>query len=152
MPTQSSILRSNKAKYVIVGGVVFAFNMTLAALAFSAEAAVASSFSRNATNLLVTECSLILAFILHSQVTWSDRNQTGALNRLVTFHAVSLAGLTLRLIIFAIVDGATGNWLLATVSGIAGAVLCNYLGYDSIVFANSEKPAIIACSKENHAS
>ena len=82
--------------------------------------------------------SLLLAFVLHSKVTWSQRQQEGLLTMLISFHAVSCIGLIHRFLTFAIVDAFWGNWVVSTLVSIAVVIVWNYMGYDRMVFKNRD--------------
>lgn len=126
-------LQARQIRYLAVGSGIFAANVALAALVFRIPYCVSTTFTRNASNVLVTEVALVLAFFAHRSLTWNWKGD-GLLRALVLFHVVSAVGLLLRAGVFFGLDQVGFDPVLATVVSVAVVIVVNFLGYDRVVF------------------
>ena len=128
------LLADHRARYIVVGLVVLATNLSVAHIVFRFPLFVSSPLWRNAGNILVTEVAVITAFFLHRRFTWAS-DDSRVLRAILRFHAVTGIGLIARLLTFGVLDGQGVGPMIATVLSIPIVIVVNYFGYDRLVFA-----------------
>ena len=123
-------------KYGVHGGLVALFQILVMWLLVSVGDGTV--FADNVANLVSIECALLLAFFLHSFLTWHVvyRSLSQLLQQLLRFHIVTGFSIVIRLALFAGLSVAGIHYMLNTLFGIGVAVLFNYYYYDTFVFSD----------------
>ncbi len=125
-------------KYVCHGAIVALTQMLLMILLVQG-ADLQSSYALNWANLVSIEGALLVAFILHSLLTWHVEFTSPAdvLMRLLRFHGVTGVSIFTRIGSFYLLNFAGVHYMVNVLLGITLATFINYFGYDKLVF-NSE--------------
>ncbi len=115
------------------GGLVAAINIGAVWALLQWPLLASSEVGKNIAHIAGTEFALLCSFHIHNYWTWRRRSDS-YLRKLWEFHAVTGFTIGLRIIIFFVLNRLGVDPLLATIAGIAVAVVLNFLGYDKIVF------------------
>jgi putative flippase GtrA len=94
--------------------------------------------SENIANILSIIISLLIAFFLHSYITWryKFRDSFDFLYKLLKFYLVSGVSFAIRIVIFYLLSIAGINYKLNAIIGIVIIITINFLGYDRIVYSS----------------
>ncbi len=129
----TSIFQHRFGRYIVNGSIIFLLNMLVAWLAFQIPAAKDNSLTRNITNLIVIEISILASFPIHNIFTW-EQSFDNFFIKLAKYHLIMITGVILRVIVFASMDRLGFNWFIATISGIALVIIYNFISFDKFVF------------------
>lgn len=120
-------------RYLLAGGTVYLFNLAVAAALFSLPGAQGTVWTRNITNVIAIEITLIFAFHIHSWFTWRT-GFTQYWKRIIRFHLVSFISNGARVLVFLLLDLAGFHWAVSTILSVTLAAVMNLFGYDRLVF------------------
>ncbi len=130
--------QDKRFRFLISGGSAFLINMLIMFAFFQLEWAHASLFNKNISNVIVTELSMLCAFVIHNHFTWrqaaSHQFAHSFLKRCVHFHLTSIFGLLIRFSSWALLVYWDTHVYVATVISVLLAALINYFCYDRLVF------------------
>lgn len=96
-----------------------------------------SYFLKNLANLLAIEISAIYNFCISRLWTWRDAPRKHGLNlvpQFISFNLALLAGIVIRVILFAALEKSGVFYLLNVALGIAVAAGIDFMLYDKLVF------------------
>lgn len=126
-------------KYVTHGGIV-ALSQFLLMVLLVQGASLTTAYELNVANILSIEGALLIAFLLHSTLTWHVRfiSIQKVIKSLLEFHLVTSISILTRIGSFYFLNFLGLNYILNLTIGIIAAVLINYFGYEKIVF-NGER-------------
>ena len=123
------------SKYVIAGTIIAFSQITILTLIVEVGD-FTTQVQKNAANAISIAGSLALAFLLHSVFTWRLQPfsaRTGS-RKFLMFIAVSSVTVSIRLLLFFVLERNGVNYQLNALLGIASVALFNFLGYNSFVF------------------
>lgn len=92
---------------------------------------------RNAANLIGMEVGTIWAFFLNRKWTWSEaprRKGVALLRQFSLYHLSILAGVFVRILVFASLGLIDAHYLLSACIAIALAAVVNFIFYEKVVF------------------
>lgn len=127
-------------KYIGSGLIVFLsqiFTLTLIVENLTTQ----NTLNLNIANIISIEIATLVAFILHSKITWRIKFKSinDVINKIIKFHFITLAGVIIRGLIFHYLIKQNFDYRLAAIVGILIIILLNFIGYDKYVFKNREK-------------
>lgn len=126
------------AKFLRYGtnGILVALSQFVVIVAMVDGFGLNTVLQQNISNIVSIEVSILTGFVLHFIMTWRERySGVSSLSRkLFTFHAVTLASLLARVVVFYQLSIIGFDYRLNVLIGIIVAVLLNFIGYDKIVF------------------
>lgn len=120
-------------RYIIVGFFVFFINLLVAEQIFKIDYFLGNQLKRNLGNLITIEIALLISYPLHKWVTWLE-GWDNFFPKLLYFHSISLLGIIIRILIFAILDSLGLHYLLSIIISILVVILINFVGFDRYVF------------------
>jgi putative flippase GtrA len=129
-------------KFLIVGFSAAFVNFLLITI-FIELLAFRSYFLKNLANILAIEMSAIYNFSISRVWTWKDapRKQGKSLvGQFIYFNLVLLAGIIIRVILFAVLEKWGLFYLLNVAIGIGIAACIDFILYDKLVFRRKEHP------------
>lgn len=92
---------------------------------------------KNIANVLSMEIGGFYNFILSRRWTWGDspkKRGTDLITQFVSFNLAALTGISIRVIIFAILEKFGVFYLLNLTIGIGLGALVNFILYDKLIF------------------
>lgn len=127
-------------KYVTHGSIV-AFTQFILMILLVRGAQLTTAYELNTANVLSIEGALIVAFLLHSSLTWRVRFTSirDIIIRLIEFHLVTGVSTLTRIGSFYFLNYLGLHYILNISIGIIAAILINYFGYEKIVFNKGKK-------------
>jgi len=134
------------AKYILNGALIALSQFTL--MIFLVEVLKFDSiFKLNIANIISIELATIIAFFLHSLITWRQKFETffDFIVKIVHFHIVNVMTITSRVLIFYLFANIGIGYKLNTTIGILLLIVMNYLAYDKLVF--KEKKYTKRCTR-----
>lgn len=122
-------------KYITHGAIV-ALSQFIFMVLLVRGANLTTAYELNAANILSIEAALLIAFFLHSTLTWHVRFTSikEMLRSLFKFHLVTSVSIFTRIGSFYFLNFLGLHYVLNLSIGIIAAVLINYFGYEKIVF------------------
>lgn len=131
---------ANLVKYTIMGVIITVFqilNMVFLVEVFGFR----SQANLKTAHAISIEASIIVAFFLHSVVTW--RQKYTAFGEIIKFflyfHAANTISFILRVILFSLlIDKTELSYIIIALIGIAITFIFNFYGYNWIVFKRTE--------------
>jgi dolichol-phosphate mannosyltransferase len=142
-------------KFLIVGCSAALVNFLLITI-FIELLGFKSYFLKNLANILAIEMSAIYNFSISRVWTWKDapRKQGKSLvGQFIYFNGVLLAGIVVRVILFAVFEKWGLFYLLNVAIGIGIAACIDFVLYDKFVFkrpGTSKELTITGWNKRNH--
>lgn len=128
---------TNRVKKFFIVGLSAAF-VNLAFMVLFVEVFwLKTYFLKNLANILSIEISIIYHFVLSRAWTWSDapkKKGKDLIAQCISFHAANLAGMAVRVLMFAALERIGVFYVLNVVLGIGVAAVMSYMLYDRIVF------------------
>ena len=98
-------------------------------------------FLKNLANILAIEMSAVYNFSISRLWTWNDaprKQGKGLVGQFVSFNLALLAGIVLRVILFAVFEKWGVFYLLNVAMGIGLAAGMDFILYDRLVFGRKE--------------
>jgi putative flippase GtrA len=130
-------LSDRKAKRFFIVGLVAAL-VNFLALAFFVEVLGFRTYLlKNAANLMAMEIAVIFHFFLSRHWTWQRiprKKGRELLTQALSFHAAVFAGISLRTILFAVLEKWNVHYLLNGALGIGLVAIMNYVFFDRFIF------------------
>jgi putative flippase GtrA len=132
------IMPSNRnAKRFLTAGFAAAF-VNFLALAFFVEVLGFKTYlMKNAANFMAMEIAVIFHFFLSRHWTWQRiprKNGMELLTQALSFHVGVFAGISLRTILFAVLEKWEVHYLINSAFGIALVAIMNYVFFDRFIF------------------
>jgi len=122
-------------KYAI-NGVLIALSQFAIIIALIDFFSFNSEYLKNVANFISIIISLLVAFILHSNITWryKFRSKSEIFQKLVLFYSVSIISIAIRMLSFYVFDINGMDYKLNVIIGIIIIIVINFFGYDNLVF------------------
>ena len=123
-------------KFLIVGCSAAVVNFLLIAI-FVELFGLKSYFLKNLANILAIEMSAVYNFSISRLWTWKDapkKQCKSLLGQFISFNLALLAGIVLRVILFAVFEKWGVFYLLNVAIGIGIAAFVGFILYDKFVF------------------
>jgi putative flippase GtrA len=123
-------------KFLIVGCSAAVVNFLLMAI-FIELLGLKSYFLKNLANILAIEMSAVYNFSISRLWTWKDvpkKQGKSLLGQFISFNLALLAGIVLRVILFAVFEKWGVFYLLNVAIGIGIAASVGFILYDKLVF------------------
>lgn len=123
-------------KYAVHGIIVASFQIALMWI-FVSSLNLKTIQSLNTANIICTELALLLAFILHYKITWTQHfiSKRDLFVKLIKFHAVTFTSFFIRIVLFYLILILTDiNYIANTAICVLVAICINFMGYDKVVF------------------
>ena len=123
-------------KFLIVGGSAALLNFLLIAV-FIEFFAFRSFFLKNIANILAIEICAVFNFSISRVWTWRDapfKQGKSLMVQFVFFNLALLAGIVVRIILFAVFEKWGIFYLLNVAIGIGIAARINFILYDRLIF------------------
>ncbi len=98
-------------------------------------------FLKNLANILAIEMSAVYNFSISRVWTWKDapkKQGKSLLGQFISFNLALLAGIVLRIILFAVFEKWGIFYLLNVTIGIGMAAVIDFILYDKLVFRRKE--------------
>jgi dolichol-phosphate mannosyltransferase len=127
-------------KFLIVGCSAAAVNFLLITI-FVELLGFNSYFLKNLANILAIEMSAVYNFLISRLWTWKDaprKQGKSLLGQFISFNLALLAGIVLRVILFAVFEKWGLFYLLNVAIGIGIAACIDFILYDKFVFKRGE--------------
>jgi len=128
-------------KFIIVGSSAAFVNFV--AMIFLVEALSFNTYLlKNIANVISIEVSVFYNFLLSRIWTWGDapkKQGRGVVLQFISFNAAAAFGISLRVIIFAILDTFGVYYLLNVCLGIGIAAVVDFILYDKLIFKRAAK-------------
>lgn len=129
--------KSNKLlKFLTVGGSAAVINLALV-YALIDIGGLDTYFLRNIVNILVMVISTAYAFVLNRRWTWHSapkKNGSNLIRQYIFYNFITLGGIIIRIILFALLDLAGLYHLLNVAIGISVAAIFNFKMYNKHIF------------------
>jgi glycosyltransferase involved in cell wall biosynthesis len=95
-----------------------------------------SEYLKNIANIISVILGLLIAFILHSNITWRYKFQSwaGVYKKLAMFYLVSIFSIVVRILAFYLLDKNGVDYKLNIIIGIILIIVINFFGYDKLIF------------------
>jgi glycosyltransferase involved in cell wall biosynthesis len=125
-----------------INGVLVALSQFLILIALVEGFRFESNVQKNIAHAISVESAIIVAFFLHSFITWrySYKKVTGFLLKLFTFNMLTAVSFAIRVGVFYLLHDIAGlHYIPSTLIGISAAVILNFFGYDRIIFKRIRK-------------
>ncbi|HEX8974745.1 MAG TPA: GtrA family protein [Patescibacteria group bacterium] len=124
-------------KYAL-NGVLIALSQFVVIILLVELMAFNSGYLRNVANFISVIVGLLVAFMLHSKITWRYRfsSHQEMAYKLLMFYLVSVFSIFLRMFAFYVFDRAGMDYKLNVIIGIIIIIVINFFGYDRLVFKN----------------
>ncbi len=123
-------------KFLIVGCSAAAVNFLLITILIELLG-FKGYFFKNLANILAIEMSAVYNFSISRLWTWKDaprKQGKGMIGQFISFNLALLAGIVLRIILFAVLEKWGVFYLLNVGLGIGIAACINFVLYDRFVF------------------
>ncbi|MCI5208413.1 MAG: glycosyltransferase [Candidatus Electrothrix sp. ATG2] len=122
-------------KYVTHGAIIALTQFVFMVLLVQG-AQLTTAYELNLANILSIEGALLVAFFLHSSLTWHVRftSVREIVKSLIEFHLVTSVSILTRIASFYFLNFLGFHYILNVSIGIIAAILINYFGYEKIVF------------------
>lgn len=92
---------------------------------------------KNIANILSIEVSVFYNFLLSRAWTWSDAPQKTGKSfflQFISFNLAALAGILVRIVIFAVLDKFGVFYIINVFLGIGIAAIVDFILYDKLIF------------------
>ena len=129
-------------KFLILGCSAALVNFLLITI-FIELLAFKSYFLKNLANILAVELSALYNFSISRVWTWKDaprKQGKGLVGQFISFNLALLAGILIRVILFAVFEKWGLFYLLNVAIGIGIAACIDFVLYDKLVFRRKEHP------------
>ncbi len=103
-------------------------------------------FLKNFANILAIELSAVYNFLISRVWTWKDaprKQGKGLVGQFISFNLVLLAGIVMRVVLFAVFEKWGLFYLLNVAIGIGIAACLNFILYDKFVFKREESQQVV---------
>ncbi|CAK8711609.1 Glycosyltransferase involved in cell wall bisynthesis [Candidatus Electrothrix laxa] len=122
-------------KYVTHGSVV-ALSQFVFMILLVRGAKLTTAYELNVANILCIEGALLIAFLLHSTLTWHVRFTSikEVVKSLFEFHIITSVSILTRIGSFYLLNLLGLHYIPNLTIGLVAAILINYFGYEKIVF------------------
>ena len=123
-------------RFLIIGSSAAILNFLLMIL-FVEVFLFKSYFLKNVANVLSIEISIFYNFLLSRLWTWIDapkKQGKSLILQFVSFNLAALTGITIRVIVFAVLEKWGVFYLLNVAFGIGLVAIVDFILYDKLVF------------------
>jgi dolichol-phosphate mannosyltransferase len=137
---------TGRVKKFLIIGFSAAFVNFLLMILFVEVLGFKSYYLKNLANILSIEISILYNFILSRLWTWGDvprKQGKGLITQFISFNLAAFTGISIRVIVFAILEKLRVFYLLKVAIGIGLAATVDFILYDKLVFrrpANEKQP------------
>lgn len=130
---------SHLTKYLI-NGVIIASTQFLIVYLLVQYFSFDNEYLKNIANIISVISGLLIAFILHSKITWKYKfkSKVDILKKIGVFYSVSFVSIILRIFVFYYFNKIGMDYKLNVAIGIILVVAINFFGYDKFVFNKLE--------------
>ena len=129
-------LNDRLMRFIVVGSSAAIVNFAL--MIFLVEALAFNTYVlKNIANAISIEVSVFFNFLLSRIWTWCDapkRQGKGLAAQFVSFNLAALAGILIRVFIFAALDKFGVHYLINVFCGIGIASIVDFILYDKLIF------------------
>jgi dolichol-phosphate mannosyltransferase len=123
-------------RFLLVGSSAFIVNALLM-IFFVETLGFASSLMKNIANLIAMEISIFYNFLISRMWTWKDapkKQQSKLAVQFVAFNFAALAGVVIRIALFAALENWHMYYLLNMTIGVGVAAAFDFVLYDRLIF------------------
>jgi dolichol-phosphate mannosyltransferase len=131
------MLSRRKAKRFFIAGLVAALVNFLALVFFVEVLGFRTFLLKNVANLMAMEIAVIFHFFLSRHWTWQRiprKKGRELVTQALSFHAAVFAGISLRIILFAVLEKWNVHYLFNNALGIGLVAVMNYVFFDKFIF------------------
>lgn len=95
-----------------------------------------TEYLKNIANIISVILGLLIAFVLHSNVTWRYEfsSKVEIFKKLIQFYLVSFLSIIIRTVSFYLFEKAGMDYQLNVIIGIVFVIVINFVGYNHFVF------------------
>lgn len=138
-------------KYVIAGATI-ALSQILIILVLVEFFSFNTEYLKNVANFLSVILGLLVAFVLHSKVTWRYvfRSKLEIVEKITLFYLVSIFSILVRIGAFYFFDKNGMDYRLNVFMGIILVIIMNFFGYDKLVFNKLKLEKSNKCLEKKH--
>jgi len=132
-----TILVNNRIKRFITVGISAYIVNAVFMIIFVEILHFSSYLLKNMANILSIEVSILFNFLLSRKWTWQDaprKQNVKLLLQFIAFNLAALAGVIIRILMFALLEKWEINYLLNMTFGITLAASVDYLFYNKFIF------------------
>ena len=127
-------------RFAITGIIGASMNLLLIYL-FVDVVGMSTPLMENIANFISLELSIIFSFTINRNWTWKHRikeRKHSTINQLLYFHGAVGLSVTLRIILFPLMQLVGIQYLINTAFGIIVGAIINYYSFDRLVFKKKE--------------
>ena len=129
-------LNDRLMRFIVVGSSAAIVNFAL--MIFLVEVLFFNTYvQKNIANAISIEVSVFFNFLLSRTWTWGDapkRQGNGLAAQFISFNLAALAGILIRVFIFAALDKLGVFYLINVFCGIGIAAIVDFILYDKLIF------------------